>query len=459
MGAEMAIPLMDAKARVLIVSTDRDRSSAWSQMVRALGYDSVLVDPGTALAQARLYRADCALVEAGFDPKVLTDLLRGRNEMPGLPLLLLEPDFTRDQAQRPPNLRAYADGAPFEATSTIKETAVERHVRLRLAAMIRVKTMADEWRRRHAVFSALGHEPEQPADMAGVCAKRDATILFAGDPGPEYATVESLFADDRTLIVGAFTPTMTVDYLSRHAFDVLVLSARDSVEGFLPVVSALRRNPRLVPTPVVILAPRTGLRDTQTALRAGVTDIVFRPLEGEDWADRIRTFLTESVMRKALGATLNAAQPGPLTDPLTGLSNPQVFERYIMQCLEDQRASPRAWSVMVIEIGQAMCGDGPLIATSDSVFRDAAAMVAGLTRASDFKARVGPRHVAVAMPNTPRDAATQTVRRVVGALSATAFEGVQGNVVEIVPRSAVVVSGEEDSPREMLTRALDSIRY
>ncbi len=445
--------IMEAKARILIVSSDSGRSDQWSGIVQHLGYDSVRVDPCAALAQARLCRADCALVETGFGPAVLDALLDGRAGAPGVPLVLLEPDL--------------ADIAPPQDTddSTPREAALVRHIRRRLDAMVRIKTMADEWRRRHRVYTALGNEPTWPDNPAALAAERTATLLVAGMPSTDYPVIESAFASDRISIVAAFTPLITVDYLSRHSFDVVILTVGDDVAPFLPAISALRRNHRLADAPVVVVAPPAGLSDPQAALRAGVTDILTRPLNetpayhgGQDWIDRIRSFLIESVTRKALTQCLRALPPESFCDAVTGLAGRATFECWLAQMLSDQRTDPRPWSLAIFDLSETERADGTRLRTGNTVFCEAASMIRALTRVEDFTARVGPSEIALALPATPPDAGAQVAERVAATLSATSFEGVGGEPLRLVPRVTPLVARAGESARLLLGRALAQAR-
>lgn len=329
--------------------------------------------------------------------------------------------------------------------------------------MIRTRTMADEWRRRHAVYTALGNEPVLPADTDDLTAEREATVLVAGDPSADYPLLESTLCDARTYVVASLTPAMTADYLERASFDVMILSVERNVDRYLPLISALRRNPRLVTTPVVMLSPRGGLQDPEPALRAGVTDIIERPLSprftGEhDWAERIRAHVSESMTRRALYDCLRALPPESFADPATDLAARAAFECYLAQMVRDHRTWPRPWSLGVFALTEARLADGRAAEMTDGLMAQAARIILALSRAEDFCARVGPREIALVMPNTDPDAGGQALARIGTALAATPLETRQGQPATIVPVMHVMTPDGEETPRAILARGLGAVR-
>ncbi|MGF1454256.1 MAG: diguanylate cyclase domain-containing protein [Alphaproteobacteria bacterium] len=453
-----------ARPRVLVAAHDADHARRWADLAHRQGYDSILADPLEAERQARLLSPDCALMEAPCDGGVLSRLALGTSEHGPLPVTLLEPALMGPGWNTP--LQDITDPVrslpnPFDAEqgSPAALDAMERHIARRLDAMMRLHAMVDEWTRRHAVLTALGHTPAQSSHARDLIDGADRTVLVAGEPGPDYARIEALCADRTATVVGAFTPAMTVDYLARHAFDVLILTASSDLEAYLPVVSAVRRNPRLIATPILVTADPGAHPEVAGALRTGVTDILLRSLSDDDFAARIRTFLTESTMRRVLKGVLDAGPPAALRDEETGLAGAAFCEAQLERMTAETHATRRAWSLVLFDLGQAQCEDGSLVPTESRVFFEAASVIAAMARAQDFKARPGERELLILMPQTPRAQAHDVARRLGGALASARFggEGEDGGVV-VMARHTVLSPRLGTTVGSMLIEARQRLR-
>ncbi len=436
------VPL--SRPRVLVAASREERARRWADLAHASGCDTLISDLASALDRARIDCPDAALVEPPAPKDLVTALMGGSDAFGPVPVTLMSaalldpardapaPDIT-DPVQSLPN--------PFEADPSSKapQDALERHVSRRLKAMLRLRAMVDEWTRRHAVLAALGTAPGDPARARDLIEGQDSTILVAGEPGPDYARIEALCAGGLTTVVGAFTPTMTVDYLSRHRFDVLILTTPARLEAYLPVVSAVRRNPRLAATPILMVTDASGGQDAAGAFRAGATDVLDRAMEDADFALRVSVYVTESTMRRVLKGVLDSPPPPDLRDVETGFAASTLCEAHLERMAAEAHATRRAWSLALLDLSDARGEDGALLATPDAVFAEAASLVGAMARAQDFRARLARRELAILMPETCRDDAHEVARRMSGALASARFEtGARKDSLTVEARQTVV---------------------
>ncbi len=453
-----------ARPRVLVATHTPEQARRWADLAHRKGYDSILTEPAETEREARLRSPDCVLIEAPCDGALLHRLALGTDDHGPLPLTLVEPVIIgvgRDEPLQDITDPVRSLPNPFDADQAgqAPQDALERHLGRRLDAMMRLHAMINEWTRRHAVLSALGRTPSQSSHAGSLLKDADRTVLVAGEPGPDYARIEALCADSTTTIVGAFTPATTVDYLARHAFDVLILTAPGDLEAYLPVVSAVRRNPRLVSTPILMIADPEACDGAAGALRAGATDILLRSLSDADFAARVRSFLIESTMRRILKGVLDVAPPSALRDEETGLAGATLCEAHLERMASEAHATRRPWSLVLFDMSAARREDGTAIPTSGSAFLEATSVIAAMARAQDFKARLGRREIMILMPETPRARAHEVARRLSGAMSAARFgaDDDQDGVV-VLARHAVITPKLDLSVGSVIHQARQRLR-
>lgn len=440
---------LSCRGRVLVVRQEPDQAAPWMDHLREPAHDRTIVPPDRLFQAGRTAGQDCMLIEPPWDPAAIERLLSGAQDGGPMPLTLLDAALL-DLA----GARRQTTGAPVPANDCADhlsqeeepsaQTILARHLKQRLSAMLRLRTMIDEWTRRHAVLSAFNMAPADAGPASRLLEGEDRTILVAGEAGPAYARIEALCADRHTTVVGAFTPVTAVDYLARHRFDVLVLTAAKQLDAFLPVISAVRRNPRLSATPVILIVDGTPSDPVAKAVKAGATDVLPQTLNDSVFALRIRALLMESTLRRLLKSALEACPPVALRDTETGLAGGDLCTAQLERMVSEAHATRRAWSFALLDLSRARGADDVAIPTPDHAFAEAASLIGAMARAQDFRARIGPRELALVLPDTGGDAAQVVGQRVGGALAAARFgasaseSGTGGDGVVIMARHTVV---------------------
>ncbi len=449
-------------ARILVSARTMERAALWANLIHSLGYETLTTGMNAPVSAMKDMGADCAVAELPAGGYLLEALEEGPDGTPPLPVMVLDGApaiadriLAEGHGEAVPTLTTRTFEGPFDDTAPrdVPADALARHLRRRLMEMVRVRSMIDDWRRRQRLIEASVQEeaggPEEAAweSLPVMVANRSRTILFAGEPGPDYPGLENRFADERTTVIAALTPSNTMDYLARHSFDGMVISVRTSVEDYLPVIAAVRRNARLSAMPIMVLLDEEARGQRHGALRAGASDVLCHPFQEDDLTLRLQVLLAENGLRLTLRTALAAPLPAPLTDPETGLAGEEAFADYLDLVAGDLRPSAsasgtgrpagagpaRPWSVIGFDLSRCQNGGPALMPVSDETFKAAVAVISRITRGIDLAARIGPRRIALALPGTNRVQALAVVRRILGALSATRFDGPGADGIRLVP--------------------------
>jgi len=130
----------------------------------------------------------------------------------------------------------------------------------------------------------------------------DATILIVDD---EMLNIEVV---QRYLQIGGFKNIISTDHsgqalplIGAHRPDLVLLDIQMPDINGLQILSAVRSDPALSQTPVIIL---TGCSDPETkliALRAGATDLLAKPVHSEELLARISNVLKVKAFQDQLG--------------------------------------------------------------------------------------------------------------------------------------------------------------
>lgn len=150
------------------------------------------------------------------------------------------------------------------------------------------------------------------------------------------------------------------------------------------------------------------------------------------------------------------------TDPLTGLWNRRLFDEALQRERERARRAGTSFGLLLLDLDRFKAvNDSHGHEAGDRVLREAAARLAGATRAADLLARYGGDEFAVLAPDADRDALAvlaERLRRAVGGRPSTLADG---SALTLTASIGAVLAHGSDPPEaaEALLGAADRLLY
>lgn len=272
---------------------------------------------------------------------------------------------------------------------------IERRLRARLQAALRVRTL-------HETVLRRGAQDRHIAALRHADPLLDAVVLLAGR-GASYPAL-SLAAGAQFGVVGALSIEAAAKHLNARDLDGLLLA-----EGFSPRVAdafltVLAEDARFRTLPVVVagelagVAPHYGLPNLEIVSGSAAQVIALaRPL------------IRQRAIEARLARALKSLDAGGLLDPRTGLLTAVAFAADLARSVDDAARQGAALTVARFAFE----------AQAARASFDAARILSRLLRRVDFAARFEDHAVVVAFPQTDLRAAQVIVRRLTSVLKQT----------------------------------------
>lgn len=286
----------------------------------------------------------------------------------------------------------------------------------RLAEAVRQSLRMEEARLRRAAFGRDPFAPDAMPLLPGEDAARRSRIpvLVAGNGSRVAAALAGGLSAIE--LVGCLTPDAALARLGERPFRMLVADLPEA--RTLDLVAALRRDPRHIALPVMVLAG--GASATAALLEAGASDVVAPTAPDEDLATRCRMLLRTGARRHLAGACLSRYRgSGPRAR--AGLPR-DAFERYLAglrRALALRGGEPHLLRLDEIDAARppfAADNDDPFAAAIGNPVRSAALAA---SRDEDFVARVAEIGDVALVRN--RQALERIERRIAAIVASTSF--------------------------------------
>ncbi len=207
---------------------------------------------------------------------------------------------------------------------------------------------------------------------------------------------------------------------------------------------------------IVMLTGEASEQAKLDGFACGADDYVTKPAPIGELMARIRAGLRIVELQKALMATNRQLAELSQTDPLTSLRNRRAFDERLADAFDQAARYGRPLSLVLVDLDHFKnVNDTHGHDAGDDTLRGVSRVIAGVTRQSDFVARVGGEEFAVILPETALFEALQFGEKL-RATVATANIGEHRVTVSVgianVPHSEIATTAE-------LFRAADQALY
>lgn len=276
----------------------------------------------------------------------------------------------------------------------------------RVDALHRLTTMQSELARRITTAAKFGLDVPQivpPADID------DANILIVGDPAAFRALEGALAA--HTVPVGAFTGETALDYLSRRAFDAVVVTMDD--DDAIEFVRSVRRNPVHCNLPIIVHASGGDERSVSALYDAGATDVATGDPAHTSLPLRMAALVREHRFRKRLSAVYRDELRQVTCDALTGLYSRGFLMDHLAALIDDAERWSDPLTLAAFAIGNIsdinkQCG----YAAGDLIIKQVGEIIAHLVRGEDVAVRWSGARFVTVFTATEAAAATAAISRI-----------------------------------------------
>lgn len=320
----------------------------------------------------------------------------------------------------------------------------------RVKSLARFKGQVDELRSREAVGQRIGVLEGAIARETG----QNARVLIVEDDVRRGERLKRVLERDQRPVLmheadqmgpaGQATVELMVISMSGRAFDGLRLAAH--VRG-----QESTRN-----LPILAICESDDRDRAVRALELGVNDFLYRPVDEDEIAARVRTLIRRKRYLDHLRVRVDQSMEMAVTDQLTGLHNRRYMEGQLKAHLSRaQRGGPPV-SVLITDIDHfKRVNDLFGHDAGDDVIREFAVRLASNFRPRDLTCRFGGEEFVVIMPDTDPEAAILIAERLRGAIAGGPFKIGVAREDLVVTCSVGVAIGDQpgDTPDTVLKRA------
>jgi two-component system cell cycle response regulator PopA len=241
----------------------------------------------------------------------------------------------------------------------------------------------------------------------------------------------------------------------RH--DAAIVFDEGDLGEALEICRAIRQAPNLFHFPVLLVAGEVVAADPTEPIRAGVNDVLARPIAAADLRERVIALVRLERFRSWL---LDAYRQGLgliVTDGLTGLYRFGFLHEHLARTLEDLRGSAGPLAIGTVRIPDlreinARAG----YAAGDRVLRQVGAVIGRLVRSEDLAARVRGATFAILMPDTTLAAARLVCRRIAAVLASTDVGVGEDGAGAVRVVTSCAIASPADRPETLIERAADT---
>ncbi|MBL8550179.1 MAG: PleD family two-component system response regulator [Hyphomonadaceae bacterium] len=437
-------------ARVLIVD-DVEANVRLLEAKLTLEYFDVLTASNgeEALRKAERERPDIILLDVmmpGMDGYEVCRRLKASSATRHIPVILVT--ALDGRSERLLGLDAGAEDFLTKPIDPIQLIA-------RVKSLSRLKIVIDELRTREAAGEQLGAIDERrSADALLAAADAPARVLVVDDNQREAALLRRTLAETHNVAVhdepaGGGSPDLLIVSVLAKGFD-----------GFR-VIAKMRSAEPTRHLPILAITDPDDPEKTIRALELGAHDVIYRPIDSEELAARVRTLVKRKRYMDALRATLDRGLELAVTDQLTGLFNRRYLSAHLEPMVLRASCGGDSVAVLVADIDHfKRVNDTYGHDVGDEVLKEFAARIATNCRPTDIPCRLGGEEFAIVMPNATGDVACLAAERLRCHVAGAPFVVRRGaERLEVTVSIGVAASEGRDETADTLLKRADEGLY
>ncbi|ESQ83897.1 hypothetical protein AEAC466_11250 [Asticcacaulis sp. AC466] len=436
-------------ARVLIVDDIPANVRLLQAKLEADYYEVLTANDGqVAIDMAVAEQPDIILLDVmmpGIDGYEVCRQIKDHPETRHIPIILITALDGRDD-----RLFGLEAGADDFLTKPIDDMMLMA----RLQALVRLKQMVDDLRRREASSRRVGL-----IDNEQYLRQLSATgnVLILDDNVRQAERLMMQLGEDHRC---AFeTDPARAMKIAGGRVDLIVLNLTAKSFDALRWVAHLRTSEVTRNRPVLAIVNADERQQVFKALDLGVNDVVPRPVDMLELRARAKTQIKRKRYGDFLRNTLDRSLELAVTDPLTGLNNRRFLDHHLSLAMARHVKGGPELSVLLLDIDHfKRVNDTYGHDAGDEVIREFARRLGLNVRAIDMACRFGGEEFVVLMPETGSSDAVHIAERVRSQVADIPFMLADGRKLDVTISIGVATSqGVGDTPETLLKRADEGV--
>jgi two-component system cell cycle response regulator len=432
-------------ARILVVDDVPANLRLLEAKLGAEYYDVITAQRGEeALNKAWREQPDMILLDVmmpGMDGFETCKRLKAIPETRHIPVVMITA-----LDQREDRLRGLEAGAEDFLSKPFDDVQLLSRVR----SLARHKVVIDELRSREASGRRMGVIDADSWRDSGL----NGRVLVIDDSKRQSEKVrKALEAEHTVLQMGAAEE-------GRGGVDLFIVSlAAESFDG-LKLIARMQSGEATRRLPILAIVDPDDVARGVRALELGANDIIYRPIDGDELAARVRTLVKRRRYVEALRQSLDHSLELAVTDQLTGLFNRRYLASHLEPLVQRATRGGDPVSLLVADIDYfKRINDAFGHDVGDEVIKEFAARLATNFRAIDIACRYGGEEFVVVMPGTRGDYACLVAERLRRHVAGSPFP-IRGGGERIDVTVSIGVSASvagADSAEKLLKRADEAL--
>lgn len=246
-------------------------------------------------------------------------------------------------------------------------------------------------------------------------------------------------------VVHANGPEAALAAVSEHRPDVL-LAGDELPGGALAIVDAIKRDPNLFRTAVVIVGEALDAEQVREAMDRGADDVLRNPRDGADVVGRTLAASRTKALVEELTAQNERLEQLVSYDELTGVRNRRAILHELDMLLAGARRHGRRVAVCMLDIDRFKpINDRHGHRVGDDVLREVAQRLGDRLRTEDVAGRLGGDELLAVLPDTDADGAAILGQSVCDGVAETPVSTSAGPIDVTISVGCAAFDDEEES--------------
>lgn len=322
----------------------------------------------------------------------------------------------------------------------------------RVKNLARLKMLNDEMSMRASTTNELG----LPASNNALSQRRaeSGRVLLVDDHVRSASRLMETLAKHHDAFMER-CPSVALQKLSKHRFDLLVVSLSLKNADGLRLCSQVRSVDKLRHLPIVLLVEPGDEARLMRGLDMGVNDYLMRPIDRNEMLARVRTQIKRKRYSDFLRNRLEESVELAITDALTGLHNRRYMEAHLRSLVQESAATGKPLTILIADIDHfKRINDTYGHDAGDVVLKDFAARLQQNVRGIDLTCRMGGEEFVIIMPDTDTELAGHIAERLRMCVAQKPFRLNASTDIEVTASVGLAsVESAMDTPDTLFKRA------